>query len=172
MGSCICESSKSTDKKDAIKLRDKMLGKRAREELSVGEPEKILINELLDDVLKSDIEESTRYVWTKVVEKNVRPFFGKLRAARLATDKMDEYRTKRKGAGGRRDKDGILHPLSVTTVNRELSILRTAHHNGRKRTPPKVNIVPYFLMMKETNIRQLFLQMPCTDGCGTNRHTN
>src|ERR1035437_2112247 len=68
------------------------------------------------------------------------------RCTRLTTDKMDQYRKKRKDGG-----------VMDATVNRELSILRTAFHNGRKRTPAKVNIVPYFPMVKETTVRQGFL---------------
>lgn len=145
-GRPVYESSKSTKKSDAVKLRDKMLAKRHRGELTGGAPEKVLVAELLDDVLKSDIKESTRYIWRKVVEKNIRPFFGKLRAARLSTDQMDNYREKRKAEG-----------RSDATVNRELSILRTAFHNARKRTPPKVNAVPYFPMVQEMTIRKGFL---------------
>jgi integrase len=100
----------------------------------------------LDDVLKSDIEDSTRYIWKLVVEKNLSPSFGKVRAARLSTDLMDRYREKRTGEG-----------YSDATVNRELSIMRTAFHNGRKRTPPKINVVPYFPMVKETTVRKGFL---------------
>src|SRR5947209_9060889 len=114
-GRPVYESSKSNKKSDAIKLRDKMLAKRHRGELSGGAPDKVLVTELLDDVLKSDIKESTRYIWEKVVEKNVRPFFGKIKAVRLSTDLMDKYRQKRKAEG-----------RSDTTVNRELSILRIA----------------------------------------------
>jgi integrase len=145
-GRPVYESSKSTKKSDAIKLRDKLLAQRHRGELSGGAPDKVLITELLDDVLKSDIKDSTRYVWEKCIEKNVRPFFGRYRAQRLSTDLMDSYRKKRK-AEGRAD----------ATVNRELSILRTAFHNARKRTPPKVNVVPYFPMKAETTIRKGFL---------------
>ena len=145
-GCPVYQSSKSTKKTDAIKLRDKLLGQRQRREVSGGSPDKVLISELLDDVLKSDIKPSTRYVWQKVVEKNVRPFFGKLRAQRLSTDHMEKYREKRT-AEGRTD----------ATVNRELSILRTAFHNGRKRTPPKVNVVLYFPMVAETTVRKGFL---------------
>jgi integrase len=123
-----------------------MLGKRHRGEISGGAPDKVTIGELLDDVLKSDVKESTRYVWQKVVEKNVRPFFGNLRAIRLSTDKMEAYREKRKAEG-----------RSDSTVNRELSIVRTAFHNARKRSPPKVNTVPYFPMIKETTVRTGFL---------------
>jgi integrase len=81
-----------------------------------------------------------------VVEKNLRPSFGKVRAARLSTDLMDRYREKRTGEG-----------RTDATVNRELSIMRTAFHNARKRTPPKVNVVPYFPMVKETTVRKGFL---------------
>jgi integrase len=96
--------------------------------------------------LKSDIKDSTRYIWTKVVENSVRPFFGNVRAGRLSTDQMDKFREKRKGEG-----------RSDATVNRELSILRTAFHNARKRTPPKVSSVPYFPMIQETTVRKGFL---------------
>jgi integrase len=145
-GRPVYESSKSTKKSDAIKLRDKLLSQKHRGELSGGAPDKVLIGELLDDVLKSDVKESTRYVWEKVIEKNIRPFFGKLRAQRLSTDQMDKYRVVRKTQG-----------RSDATVNRELSVVRTAFHNARKRTPPKVNLVPYFPMVAETNVRKGFL---------------
>jgi integrase len=142
----VSHSSKSTKKSEAIKLRDKLLGKKHRREISGGPDERVLVDELLDDVLKSDIEESTRYIWKLVVEKNLRPFFGKTRAARLSTDLFDSYREKRRTAG-----------VTDATVNRELSILRTAFHNARKRTPPKVRVVPYFPMVKETTVRKGFL---------------
>jgi integrase len=145
-GKPVVQSSKSTKKADAVKLRNQLLSRKERGELNGGASEKVQIGELLDDVLKSDVEESTRYVWTKVVEKNIRPFFGHIPARRLSTDRMEEYREKRT-AEGRTD----------ATVNRELSILRTAFHNGRKRTPPKVLVVPYFPMVKETTIRKGFL---------------
>jgi hypothetical protein len=123
----ISQSSKSTKKSDAIKLRDQLLAKKHRGEITGGTPDKVLI-------------------WKAVVEKNLRPSFGKVRAARLSTDLMDRYREKRT-AEGRTD----------ATVNRELSIMRTAFHNARKRTPPKVNVVPYFPMVKETTVRKGFL---------------
>src|SRR5947209_20087684 len=114
-GKPIIESSKSNKKSDAVKLRNRLLAKKERGEISGGKPTTVLIGELLDDVLKSDIKESTRYIWEKVVEKNIRPFFGKIKAVRLSTDLMDKYRQKRKAEG-----------RSDTTVNRELSILRIA----------------------------------------------
>jgi integrase len=145
-GRPVYESSKSKKKADAIRLRDKLLASRHRGEISGGAPDRVLIGELLDDLLKSDIKTTTRYVWKKVMEKNVRPFFAKCKAQRLSTDYMDKYREKRKAEG-----------RSDATVNRELSMLRTAFHNARKRTPPKVNQVPYFPMVAETTVRKGFL---------------
>lgn len=142
----VSRSSKSTKKSDALKLRDQMLAKKHRGEITGGTPDKVLIGELLDDVLKSDIEESTRYIWKVVIEKNLRPFFGTIRAARLSTDVMERYREKRLKQG-----------CAESTANRELSILRTSFHNARKRTPPKVLVVPYFPMVKETTVRKGFL---------------
>lgn len=143
-GKAVYRSSKSRSRQDAVKLRNQLLGKKERGEIGTGPS--ALIDELLDDVLKSDIADSTRYIWRRVVQKNIRPFFGKLRAASLTTDRMDQYRDRRRKSGA-----------SDATVNRELTILRTAFNNARKRTPPKVFNVPYFPMTAESNVRQGFL---------------
>jgi hypothetical protein len=44
-GNRVYESSKSTQKDDAIKLRDKLLGKRHRGKITGGAPDKILIGD-------------------------------------------------------------------------------------------------------------------------------
>ncbi|MBZ5668022.1 MAG: site-specific integrase, partial [Acidobacteriia bacterium] len=88
----------------------------------------------------------TAKIWRLVIDANLRPFFGHLRAAALTTDKLKEYRRKRLSEG-----------RTEATCNRELSILRTALNLGRKCTPPKVLSLPYFPMVAETNARQGFL---------------
>jgi integrase len=143
------ESSKSEKYEDAKRLRDKLLGQKHRGEISGGHPDRVTVGELLDDLEeygKSNIRPSTQYIWHLVIDKNLRPFFGKLRAQRVTTEKLREYRRKRLAEG-----------RSDATANRELSILRTAYHNGRKCTPPKVLTVPYFPMTAETNVRTGFL---------------
>jgi integrase len=45
----------------------------------------------------------------------------------------------------------------VISVCLVYDLLRTAFHNARKRTPPKVLVVPYFPMVKETTVRKGFL---------------
>jgi integrase len=145
-GCPVYESSHSTKKSDAVKLRNKLLAKMERGEISGGTPDKVLIGELLDDLVRSDVKESTRYIYEKVIEKSIRPYFGAIRAQRLTTDMMEQYRRKRKGTGA---KD--------STVNRELSVLRSALYKGKKRTPPKVNQIPHFPLVAENNIRRGFL---------------
>jgi integrase len=142
----IRRSSNSTKRQDAIKLRDQLVAKRHRGELTGGTPDTILVGALLDDLLVSDIEESTRYVWSKVVEKSLRPFFGHRRASTITTDILDEYRKKR-----------VTDGCKDSTANRELSMVRTAFHNARKRTPPKINVIPHFPMKEESVVRIGFL---------------
>lgn len=143
------ESSESTEYDDAKNLLIQMQGRKASGTLTGGRADRVLIDELLDDVLDKDanpkLEESTRKVWTYVVKKSLRPFFGHIKAAKLTTGKMAEYRKLRTAT------------VSDATANRELSVLRTAFHNGRKVTPPKVIQVPYFPMVKETTVREGFL---------------
>src|SRR5579884_1036253 len=114
------ESSKSEKYEDAKRLRDKLLGQKHRGEISGGHPDRVTVGELLDDVLEyatTNIRPSTEYIWKLVIEKNLRPFFGTLKAQKVTTEKLEEYRRKR-----------IAEGRSDATANRELSILRTAFH--------------------------------------------
>ncbi len=148
-GRQVQRSSRSTNLHDAKRLRDQILGKKARGEMGDPAAEKITCGELLDDLLEyaeTNIKPSTARIWKLVIEANVRPFFGLLRAAILTTEKLKDYRRRRLAQG-----------RSEATCNRELSILRTALNRGRKCTPPKVTALPYFPMTPETNSRQGFL---------------
>ena len=135
-GRQIQKSWGSSKLQDAVRLRDQLLGKKARGELGPAAADKVTCGELLDDLLehaRHNVKASTERIWKLVVEASIRPFFGHRKAASLSTAILKEYRRKRL-AGGR----------SEATCNRELSMLRTAFHLGRKCTPPKVGIVPYF----------------------------
>lgn len=145
-GCPVYESSKSTKYTDAVKLRDRLIAKKVRGEVVGGSADKVLLGELLDDVLKSDIAESTRAMWRLSIEKSLRPFFGNVRAARLTTQVLERYREKRRTDG-----------VKDATANRELTILRRAMNLGRRRTPAKVLVVPYFPMVQETTVRTGFL---------------
>jgi integrase len=148
-GRQVQRSSRSTNIHDAKRLRDQILGKKSRGEMVNAATDKITCGELLDDLLehaKANIKASTTKIWNWCVEANIRPFFGHIKVSRLTTETLKEYRRKRSKEG-----------RSESTCNRELSILRTALNLGRKCTPPKVNALPYFPMVREENTRQGFL---------------
>jgi hypothetical protein len=134
---------------EAKKFRDRLLGKKLRGELN-STAEKITCGQLLDDVLRHVQENgktSTAKIWQFVIEANLRPFFGDLKGATVSTNRLREYRDKRKADG-----------RSEATCNRELSLLRTAFNLGRKSAPPKVDRLPYFPLVSEAgNARQGFL---------------
>ncbi len=76
---------------------------------------------------------------------HLEPAFGSLRAAKLTTEKLNEYATARLKEGAAR-----------ATINREFALLRFAFnlaHKGRT-----VAVVPYFPMLKENNVRTGFLE--------------
>jgi integrase len=144
------ESSKSEKYEDAKRLRDKLLGQKHRGEISGGHPDRVTVGELLDDFLeyaKGNVRPSTEYIYRKVTENSLRPFFGTLRACKVTSDTLREYRRLRISEG-----------RSDATANRELALVRIAYRNGQKDTPPKVLVVPRFPMVKEENIRKGFLR--------------
>jgi len=143
-GKPIYRSTKCQKIEEARKFRDQLIGQKARGELTRGRRDQVLIRELLDDVLVSDIADSTRKNWRLVTNAHLLPFFGHIRASHLTTNHLEEYRAKRLGQG-----------VSDATCNRELCVLRTAVNNARKRG--KVFGVPYFAMRAETTVRTGFL---------------
>jgi integrase len=143
------KSSHSSEIKDAKRLRDQILGRKARGEIGGVTVEKTTCGQLLDDLVehaKANAKSSTAKIYQLVVDSNLRPFFGHLKSSTITTEKLKEYRRKR-----------IAEGRTETTCNRELSLLRIAFNLGRKCTPPKVLNLPYFPMVAETNVRQGFL---------------
>jgi len=133
-GRQVQQSSGSRRRQDAVLLRDQLIGKKSRGEVADVVTAKVTCGELLDDLLEyteANIKPTTARVWQLVIEATLRPFFGHLRAAKLTTEKLREFRRKR-SAEGRSD----------ATANRELSILRTALNRGRKCTPPDRSLGP------------------------------
>jgi len=148
-GKQVQRSTKKDRLDEAKKWRDRFLGKKLRGEVN-SSVERVSCGDLLDDLLahsRTRCREYTVKVWEWTIEANVRPAFGHLRAASLTSDLFREYRSKRVAEG-----------KSDTTVNRELALLRMALNLGRKQTPPKVGIVPFFPMAKEDNARQGFME--------------
>ena len=148
-GKQIQRSSKSANIQDAKRMRDQILGQKARGEIGIVAPDQVTCGELLNDLLnhaRVNIKASTARIWELVIEANIRPFFGAFKASAVTTERLKEYRRKRLG-----------HGRTEATCNRELSILRTAFHLGRKCTPPKITNIPFFPMVAESAGRQGFL---------------
>ncbi|SRR5712691_2640807 len=113
----------------------RFLDANARGEMVNRRVERITCVELLDDLIEraeANSKPLSVKIWKLVIEANVRPFFGNIRASALTTETLNQGK-------------------SETTCNRELSILRVALNLGRKCTPPKVNTIPYFPMVREEN---------------------
>ena len=148
-GRQVQKSSHSTNIQDAKRLRDQSLGEKARGQLANSTVERVTCGELLDDLLehaRANLKPSTTRIFSWCIEANIRPFFGHLKASSLTPEKLKDYRRIRRAAS-----------RAETTCNRELSILRVAMNLGRKCTPPKVDSIPCFPMVKGENARQGFL---------------
>jgi integrase len=79
--------------------------------------------------------------------KHLSSAFGAMLAAELTTDDVRHYIRKRQDAGA-----------SNATVNRELATLKRMFNLGTECTPPKVRVVPHIPMLKESNVRQGFVE--------------
>jgi integrase len=135
-------------------LRDRDLGVYAESNESVG----ALLDALLDDY-----EVNGKCLWWAkgVVRVHLRPFFGAMRASAVGTREIQSYIAMRRKPSTRKMEKGgtrAYKAASNATVNRELAILRSAFHMGRKCDPPKVHTVPHILKLKESAPRKGFFE--------------
>jgi integrase len=144
------ESTKGVSSKKAEKLLQQRLGEAATGTLP-PKGGRVLVMELADDLLAAF--RSERIPGLKSLDDSERrwnlhlkPFFGHMRAARVGTDQLNAYVTKRQAEGS-----------ASANTNRELSFLRRAFQIGLEASPPKVRFIPPFPRLTESNIRTGFL---------------
>lgn len=146
------QKKESTKQGDEDKAR-KMLKARLRTVATAGivapRADKVVIGELLDDLLHDYRVNSKSIEWAEmVVEKHLRPAFGMTRAAGLGSDHIKRYVMARLAAGRKN-----------ATVNNELALLRRSLKLGSRNEPPKVLRVIHIPKLEENNVRKGFLEV-------------
>ncbi len=141
-GKVIRQSSHSENYETAKRLRDKLLGQRARGELG-GYNAQLRVDALLDHFLKClavRVRPSTLKIQKLVVDANLRPYFGKTRGDKITTETLLAYRDHRSRQGAK-----------PSTVNRELSLLRSCLRTAAQATPPLIppTAIPRFPITNE-----------------------
>ena len=141
-------SAKTTNRKQAQKELDALLGKRARGEILTSHSSYNTVADLLAHYLiYADEKLKSASIIRNVLEAHVIPHLGGLRLGRCDVQALRKYRKMRQAEGA-----------DDTTCNRELSYLRAAWRRSLKEG--RVSQVPYFPITREDNARKGFLDEP------------
>ena len=145
-GQRIRQSSESEKWEDADRLRNKLLGQKSRGELG-GPNAKVTVNTVLDRYLEVCTAQSdTKDIYKYVTDASLKPFFGKIRGNKVTSDHLLAYRKHR---AGQKTIKGT--PVSPSSINRELVILRAALRSAAHATPPVIPLasIPRFTLEDE-----------------------
>ena len=150
-GTAYRESSHSTTRIRAERMLAKRLGQISTGVFAGPQVERILVDELAQDVL-SDYKVKERKTWDATERRwrlHLKPFFGGMRAADVTTALINQYIEKRQ-----------LEQAENGSINRELGVLRRMFNLAARCSPPKLNRVPTFTFLPENNTRMGFISDP------------
>ena len=140
------ESSKSTNKNDAIRLLNKRRKEVDDRQISAGDA---TVGDLLELHLadqrkhkRSDYRSAEGYI-----RIHLKPAFGKIKASLLTSTKIDRFILQKQEQG-----------LANASINRYLAALRHAFRLGMDALPPLVTVAPKIQLLEENNIREGFLE--------------
>lgn len=146
-GAARYKSSKSERYDDAVDMLNGLLVAPA----ASPRQQRVYVRELLDECLqyyKTERQRSYKNYALPTYNK-LRGFFGPYRAERITTELLREYQRKM-----------LKSERSTGTFNRHMAFLRRAFNLAKACTPPKVQAVPVFPMLKEPPPRRGFVEEP------------